>query len=78
VIGDVLKLVLAKSHVAVTVEEDPARLRPSDEPILLGDNSKLRADTGWSPQISLSDSIDRILAYWRARLAEEARARAAV
>lgn len=78
VIGDVLHLVLSKSHVAVTIEEDPTRLRPSDEPILLGDNSKLRADTGWSPQIALSESIDRILAYWRARLAEEARSHASI
>ncbi len=65
VIGDVLTLVLAKSAVPVEVREDPARLRPSDEPILLGDNSKLRADTGWKPEVPLETSIDRILNYWR-------------
>ncbi|GIW08458.1 MAG: GDP-mannose 4,6-dehydratase [Dehalococcoidia bacterium] len=78
VIGDVLQLVLSKARVAVTIEQDPARLRPSDEPILLGDNTKLRTDTGWTPEISLSESLDRILAYWRSRLAEEAAARVPV
>ncbi len=74
VIGEVLDLVLSKARVTVRVEEDPARLRPSDEPILLGDNSRLRRDTGWAPEVPLSDSLDRILAYWRSRLAEEAAA----
>ena len=33
------------------VETDPARLRPSDVEVLIGDSSKFRADTGWEPRI---------------------------
>ncbi|GIW12430.1 MAG: hypothetical protein KatS3mg061_3487 [Dehalococcoidia bacterium] len=68
-IAEVLELVLERTAVRVTVQQDPARLRPSDEPILQGDNQKLRQDTGWEPEIPLAASIDRILAYWRARVA---------
>ncbi|MCS7003411.1 MAG: GDP-mannose 4,6-dehydratase, partial [Dehalococcoidia bacterium] len=67
-IKEVLELVVSKSWVPVQVTVDPQRLRPADEPILLGDNSKLRRDTGWTPEISLDESVDHILAYWRARL----------
>jgi GDP-4-dehydro-6-deoxy-D-mannose reductase len=71
-IAEVLGLVLERTSVRVTVQQDPARLRPSDEPILQGDNQKLRQDTGWEPEIPLAASIDWILAYWRARVAAAA------
>ncbi|MCU0495371.1 MAG: GDP-mannose 4,6-dehydratase, partial [Chloroflexaceae bacterium] len=42
-IGDIVELVRQHGRVPVEVRVDPARLRPVDEPLLLGDNSKLRA-----------------------------------
>ncbi|PDW04978.1 GDP-mannose 4,6-dehydratase [Candidatus Viridilinea mediisalina] len=64
-IGEIVQLVLARGRVPVEVRVDPARLRPSDEPILLGDNRKLRAATGWEPTIGMSEIVDELLAYWR-------------
>lgn len=64
-IGDVVELVRARGHVPVEVKVDPARLRPSDEPILMGDNTRLRAATGWAPQIGMERIVDELLAYWR-------------
>jgi GDP-4-dehydro-6-deoxy-D-mannose reductase len=68
-IGDIVELVRQQGRVPVEVRVDPARLRPSDEPILMGDNSKLRAATGWQPQIGMSQIVAELLDYWRARLA---------
>ena len=65
-IGDIVQFVVERGRLPVTVEVDPARLRPSDEPILMGDNSKLRAATGWSPTIDIPAIVDELLAYWRA------------
>src|SRR5258706_15427315 len=48
-IGDIVELVRARGRVPVEVRVDPARLRPSDEPILIGDNTRLRHATGWAP-----------------------------
>jgi len=49
----------------VTVEVDPSRYRPNDTPILVGDPSRLRDEIGWAPQISLEQTVDDLLAYWR-------------
>ncbi|HOX28467.1 MAG TPA: GDP-mannose 4,6-dehydratase, partial [bacterium] len=46
-----LDLLLSFSKVDVKIEVDPARLRPSDVPVLLGDYTKLRERTGWNPSI---------------------------
>jgi GDP-4-dehydro-6-deoxy-D-mannose reductase len=49
----------------IVPEVDPKLLRPTDEPIIWADCSKLRAMTGWEPQISLDQTIDDMLCYWR-------------
>jgi GDP-4-dehydro-6-deoxy-D-mannose reductase len=64
-IGDIVELVRARGHVPVEVRVDPARLRPSDEPILMGDNTRLRQATGWAPRIGIEQIVDELLAYWR-------------
>lgn len=68
-IGDIVDLVLAHGRVPATIWVDPARLRPVDEPILLGDNSRLRRDTGWEPQIGIEQIVTELLDYWRTRVA---------
>ncbi len=50
--------------VTVTVERDPARLRPQDTPCLYGSFAKLEQDTGWRPQIPLRQSLADALTYW--------------
>ena len=67
-IGDIVKLVVERGLVPAEVQVDPTRLRPSDEPILMGDNAKLRAATGWEPTIGMGEIVDELLAYWRANL----------
>ncbi|MCS6881984.1 MAG: GDP-mannose 4,6-dehydratase [Oscillochloridaceae bacterium] len=70
-IGDIVQLVVQRGRVPVEVRVDPARLRPADEPVLVGDNSKLRAVTGWAPSIDVPAMVDELLDYWRARLRAE-------
>jgi GDP-4-dehydro-6-deoxy-D-mannose reductase len=68
-IREMLDRLLAMSTVEVRVETDPARLRPSDVEVLLGDASKFRAATGWEPRIPLEQTLADSLDYWRGRLA---------
>ena len=68
-IGDIVDLVRQHGRVPTEVCVDPARLRPSDEPVLLGDNRKLRAATGWEPRIGIEQIVAELLEYWRARVA---------
>jgi len=66
-IRDVLDLLLGMSSKKIEVREDPARLRPSDVPILLGDSSKFRAATGWTASIPFEQTLRDMLEHWRAR-----------
>jgi len=65
VMSDLLARLLAMSTVRVSVEQDATRLRPSDVPFLAGDASRLSADTGWSPQIPLDQTLADLLNFWR-------------
>ena len=64
-IGEALHMLLNLSTASITVETDPERLRPSDVPIVVADNTRLRAATGWSPQVSFEDSLREVLDWWR-------------
>jgi GDP-4-dehydro-6-deoxy-D-mannose reductase len=65
---DMLDMLLGMSKVKVKVEVDPARLRPSDVPILLADASKFVNQTGWQPRIPFAQTLRDLLNYWRERV----------
>ena len=67
-IGDIVEQVRQQGRLPVEVSVDPARLRPSDEPLLAGDNRRLRAATGWEPRIGMEQIVRELLAYWRERV----------
>lgn len=58
---------LALSEQPMRLEPDPGLARPVDVPVLRGDNRRLRAATGWSPQRSLEKTLADLLEDWRAR-----------
>jgi GDP-4-dehydro-6-deoxy-D-mannose reductase len=66
-IGHLLDLLIARARCPVTVKIDPARYRPNDNPILLGDPSRLRDELGWAPEIPLERTVDDLLEYWRGK-----------
>lgn len=66
-IQKVLDMLLGMTKAKIEVKQDPARLRPSDVPILLGDNSKFVEATGWQPTIPFEKTLEDMLEYWRAR-----------
>jgi GDP-4-dehydro-6-deoxy-D-mannose reductase len=68
VMQDMLDMLLGMSKVKVKVEVDPARLRPSDVPILLADASKFMSATGWKPRIPFATTLKDLLNYWRERV----------
>lgn len=69
-VGDLLDRLLRLARASVTVQQDPSRLRPSDNPVVLGDPSRLQADTGWRAEIPIDTTLADLLSWWRARLAE--------
>ncbi len=67
-IGDMLNILLSFSKTKVKIQSDQSRMRPSDVPVLLGDNSKFVAKTGWKPEIPFKKTMEDLLNYWRARV----------
>ena len=65
-IRDILDALVGRARVPVTISVDAERLRPNDTPVIVGDATRLRADTGWTPLIPFDRTIDDLLAYWRA------------
>jgi len=64
----VLKVITLKSKIPVQIKTDPARLRPTDEPVIWGSNIKIFKDTGWKPKIPIEETISWVLDYWRQRV----------
>ncbi len=68
-IREILDFYLKRSTVSsIEVKQDPARLRPSDVPYLLGDASKVRQALGWQPEIPFEQTLSDTLEYWRRRI----------
>ena len=71
-VSELLELLMTMSRVPIRVEIDPARVRPVDNPVVLGDASRLTSETGWTPQIPIERTLADLLDYWRGRIAAPA------
>ncbi len=67
-IRTVLEMLLKMAKVKIKIQKDPARMRPSDVPILWGDFSKFREKTGWRPEVPLEKTLIDLLEYWREKV----------
>jgi GDP-4-dehydro-6-deoxy-D-mannose reductase len=65
-IADILAKLVSLASVEIKVVPDPARMRPADDPVLIGDSTKLRS-LGWKPLVPLEKTMADILDYWRER-----------
>jgi GDP-4-dehydro-6-deoxy-D-mannose reductase len=68
VIKDMLDMLLSVSKVKVEIKSDPSRMRPSEVPVLIGDNTKFCQKTGWKPEIPFEKTMEDLLNYWRERI----------
>ncbi|MEN8098150.1 MAG: GDP-mannose 4,6-dehydratase [Chloroflexota bacterium] len=63
-VSNVLDKLVALSGKQLQIESDPALWRPAKMPVLIGDASKLKHDTGWETTIALDQSLRDTLDYW--------------
>ncbi len=52
---------IAAASCPIEITTDPARLRPADTPFMVGDNSKLRKETGWDPEWDITQTLRDLL-----------------
>ena len=67
-IQSILDRLIALSQVPISVQVDPARLRPSETPPQYSDCRKLRERTGWRPLIPFEQTLADVLDHWRERV----------
>ncbi|MFT5207493.1 MAG: GDP-4-dehydro-6-deoxy-D-mannose reductase [Candidatus Omnitrophota bacterium] len=67
-IMDLINMLKSLTSIEFEVKTDAGIHRPSDVPVLIGDNSKLRQCTGWEPKITLRESMEDLLNYWRNKI----------
>jgi len=70
-VRDLLNALVELSTASIEIEIDPARLRPSDNPVIAGDRSRISSETGWSPDIPIDRTLDDLLNYWRRQTAAQ-------
>jgi GDP-4-dehydro-6-deoxy-D-mannose reductase len=66
---ELIELVRAAARVEIRHEVDNARVRAHDVPEIRGSAERLRAATGWEPELPLERTVADTLDWWRARLA---------
>jgi GDP-4-dehydro-6-deoxy-D-mannose reductase len=67
-IRDLAVRLVGLARKPMRLESDHDLQRPVDIPVLRGDPSKLRAATGWQPEIPLDQTLDDLLDEWRQRI----------
>lgn len=54
---ELLQYVTKLSHQPISIEVDPARFRPSDQPRICCDHSRITEELGWTPEYSVYDAL---------------------
>src|SRR5436309_10701599 len=67
-IAEILDTLIGLARIPVRAQLDPERVRGGDPTRLALDVTRFRQRTGWSPRISLVQSLRDTLDYWRAAI----------
>ena len=62
---DMLKTSTSLSAQEITGTVDPARIRPTDTPVICCDNSLIRDELGWAPEHDIFDTLKEMYGYYR-------------
>lgn len=68
-IEEILDKIIALSGQKIEVQVEKERLRPIDVPLIVADITKITEQTDWKQKISLEQTLQDTLDYWRACLA---------
>lgn len=71
-IRTLLDTLLGLSSAQIAVEQDPARLRPSDTPVIFASCQRLHEATGWRPMHTFEQTLREVLDDCRRRVQTQA------
>ena len=64
-LSDVIAILENLTGIHAELKADRNRIRPIDAPAITADIRKIKADTGWEPEIPLEQTVRELLEYWR-------------
>ena len=67
---ELAETLIARARHPMRLTADDGLFRPVDVAEVKGDPSKLRAATGWRPEVRLEQTLDDLLDFWRCRTSE--------
>lgn len=67
-IRQILDTFIELSRASVEATVDPDRYHAIDAPLIVGDVTRLRTETGWTPRFSLLKTLEDLLDDWRRRM----------
>lgn len=68
-ISDLLDILISLSTIKnIEIKTDSQKLRPIDNEVVYGDNSKLKKHTGWSQDFTIKQALKDTLEYWRQKV----------
>ena len=70
-IAEILDILVALARIPIRTELDPARVRGGEPTRIALDAARFRQKTGWSPRITLADSLRDTLEHWRSVFARQ-------
>jgi GDP-4-dehydro-6-deoxy-D-mannose reductase len=63
-IRELVTLLAEKRNIEVQVIEEAIKMRPQDNPFMVGNNAKVRAAVRWQSKIPLKTSLDDMVTFW--------------
>ncbi|MBS3080616.1 GDP-mannose 4,6-dehydratase [Candidatus Pacearchaeota archaeon] len=64
-INEIVNILRNLVNFKFEIWQDPSLIRTTDEPIIYGDSSKFKKETGWEQEIQLEKTLKDMLDYWR-------------
>ena len=68
-VGELAEALIARARHPMRLAANDELLRPVDVTEVRGDPSKLRAATGWRPEVRMEQTLEDLLDYWRCNTA---------
>lgn len=62
---EILDKLCAMANCPIRVEQDPAKMRPSDTPVICCDHTKISEHIGWEPKYLMRDILQETIEYCR-------------
>ena len=70
-IVDIIEMLSGIYGIDVEIRQEASRLRPADNPRIVGSNIKICGDTGWKPKVSFEETLRSVYDYWDSHIIDD-------